>query len=124
MGMYSENGVCLGKDYKNSNYYYSFGNIDSVIEDHEWTQGFVLYREVKRVLDQTLKNVGETKERIDNGEDIVSKERYQKEYTQLTKLIQRLNENNTEDEWYFFELFISSYDGLNVDKVEYLPIKF
>lgn len=123
MGIYTNNGVCLGKDYKNSNYFYNFGNIDSVIETHEWSQGFIYYSEVKRVLNQSLENVNKTKERIENSENI-DKEKINKIYNELSELIERIDKQIPEDEWYFFEITLSTYDGLNVDKVVYLPIRY
>ena len=38
--------------------------------------------------------------------------------------IERIDKQIPEDEWYFFEITLSTYDGLNVDKVVYLPIRY
>ena len=124
MGLYECNGVCLQKDYKTSNYDYNFGNIDSIIEPKEWSQNFVLYSEAKKALNQALEYITLVKERIDNGNDEEAKLSNQKKYNNLMELIERIDKNLPEDEWYFYELKISSYDGINIDKVDYLSIKF
>lgn len=122
MGIYQQNGVCLGRNYKNSNYFHNFGNMDSIIEEKEWKQGFVEYNEVIRVLKQSLEHIKSTKDKINNGTNEEAKERSNKLYQELFELIERIQLNLSEDNWYFFELCISSYEGLNVDRVEYLPI--
>lgn len=103
MGIYNQNGVCLSKNYRESEYVYNFGNIDSIIEKHEWEQGYVIYNEVITVLKSSL----------EKNKDSLS----------LKKLIDRIEKKITDDEWYFFELLITSYDGINVDNITYLPIK-
>ena len=103
MGIYNQNGVCLGKDYPNSKIFHNLGNIDSIIEPHEWSQGYVLYTEIITLLNNCLNKKYDEK---------------------LKELIERISKKLSDDEWYFFELSITSYDGINIDKIDYLPVKF
>lgn len=106
MGIYEQNGVCLEKNYENSNYVWNFRNHDSIIEPHEWDQGYVLFNEAIKALKQ---------------EDVNSINLELKET--LNSVISRISEKKPEDKWFFFEITYSSYDSIQIDKVEYLPIR-
>jgi hypothetical protein len=107
MNTYTQNGICLGKNYKNQDCRYNFQNYSSIIEETEWQNGYVSLSEVNRVL-----NI------------ILEKEVVQLERDNLNKLIERINRRDPQDEWYFFEVSIYLHDLVfKVSNDRYLPIE-
>lgn len=104
MSIYSEtskfviqNGICFTKDFINSPSKFLFDNSrnsnKSMIENFEWKQGFVNFKEVEKVM---------------------------KISAIRSQFLHLMHENNIQD-WYFVELEWNTHDNTTSEK--YLPIK-